>query len=454
MRAQVLCGLLALLIVSPSVTRAAPVPFPDTQKSWYRYRESIEYLRQKGAIGGYPDGTFKPKATINRAEFLKLVFRARGPSEPVSGDCFLDVPADAWFAPFVCAAERRGIIQGYPSGTGSVFKPEQPVVFAEAIKMTLKAYGRDVSEAPGERWYANYAAALDRDHILPAHSYLPWDTVNRERAAELIARFIQFDEERKIGNLSPGCGRAQRDAPSSVNVNGIQRNFLLTIPRGYREHNPSPLIVAFHGRTNDNARVRSYFRLDREADDSFIAYPSAIKQPNGTFTWSDGGDKASELRDFAFFDALVEELALQYCIDMDRIFVAGHSLGAWFANSVACARGGVVRASGTVGGSATMRDCSGPSAALMINNPKDASSPHAASEAMRDIRVGENGCTLQTESAEPSAFSCRSYRSCYEGNTVTFCPHTIDHERNGSYYPHLWPDGTAQAIVRFFEALQ
>jgi polyhydroxybutyrate depolymerase len=136
---------------------------------------------------------------------------------------------------------------------------------------------------------------------------------------------------------------------------------------------------------------------------------------------------------------------------MDRIFVVGHSLGAWFANTVACARGGVVRGSATVGGSTTMSKCTGPTAAMIINNPKDTSSPHITSEQMRDIRIKENACDGRSERTEPSTLSCIQYQSCSE-NPVVFCPHTIDNDRNG-YYPHLWPPGTGKAIVEFFDGL-
>ena len=435
--------------------QAAPVPFADMEKSWFRYRESVAYLQARGGIGGYPDGTFKPKATINRAEFLKLVFRSKGAPEPVSGDCFRDVKADAWYAPFVCAAQRRGIIQGYPSGTGSVFKPEQPVAFSEAIKMTLAAYGKDIKHIPGEQWYEPYAAELDREHILPRHSYIPWKPLTRERAADLIANFLRHEEERVIGNLSAGCGKAAPQyAPSDVRVGGRDRQFLLTVPQGYVPHDPSPLIVAFHGRTNSNQQVRSYMRLDRTASEFFIAYPAALDNGNGTRSWSDPGDKPSELRDLAFFDALVERLAGQYCIDLDRIFVVGHSLGAWMANSVACVRGDVVRASGTVAGDSVITPCAGPSAAIFINNPDDALSPIRSAERARDMRLTENACEARSQSADPQTLLCRRYLGCDGGNDVVWCPHELDNDPQGKLYPHNWPRESAPAIVDFFRDLR
>lgn len=432
----------------PSVTAETP-PFPDMASSWFGYQESVAYLVEKGAIGGYPDGTFKPRTTVNRAEFLKLVFRSRTSAEPVTTECFADVKPDAWYAPYVCAAKRRGVVKGYKVGSRILFKADQPILFAEAIKMVSLAYDSDVVEGSGERWYEPYVNKLDRESILPGASYVPWEPISRERAADLIARFVKHEEERVLSNQSPGCAKAPAEGPLTVTVDGVERSYLLAKPAGYVSHDSYPLIVAFHGRTNSNEQVRDYFGFERNARDYFVAYPAGT--PNGGgFSWAMPSE-SGKLGDVAFFDALVKQVGERYCINTDRIFVAGHSLGAWMANAVACARGGVVRASATVGGSFILKNCAGPTAAMIINNPKDSSSPQASAEAMRNVRLKENACGTNAESAQPSSLSCVEYEGC-PNNPVLFCPHTIDTDHNGTYYPHQWPRGTGEDIVDFFNA--
>lgn len=278
MRHAVVSALLAAALLAPAVPAlAAPMPFPDMEWTWYRQREAVDSLKNTGVIGGYPDGTFRPDTTINRAEFLKIVFAAKGGNVPAPTSCFSDVPADAWYAPYVCAALNRKIVNGYPDGS---FKPETPVNTAEALKIMLLAYGRDLKDDSGEQWYAPYVAELDRTQVLPRDAIIPWDPLTRARAAELLWRLLRFDQDRTLMNLSPGCGKAEpRSAPTTVTVNGVERSFLLTIPKNYQAHDPYPLIVAFHGRTNPNTMVRQYFGLDKNATDSFIAYPAAL--PNG-----------------------------------------------------------------------------------------------------------------------------------------------------------------------------
>lgn len=433
----------------PIAHAQSDAPFPDMQDTWYRYNDAVIGLKDRGIINGYPDGTFGPHNTINRAELLKIIFKGNA----VSGAerrCFSDVNPDEWYAPFVCTAKRRGIINGYPDGT---FKPAQTVNFAEAIKIILRAYGRDIEDASGEQWFAPYVEELDRNDIFPEHSYIPWEDLSRLRASDLIWRVLRYDEDGMIYRFSSGCGKAKPSVATSIDVEGQQRGFLLTVPDDYIIHDPVPLVIAFHGRTNDNDQVKSYYRLDRELDTALIAYPAAKSNGNGSFSWSDPGDTPYELRDIAFFDALVRNLASKYCVDMNRIFVVGHSLGGWFSNSLACVRGDVIRGSATVGGASVITDCAGPSAAMIIHNPDDRLAPFSGSESNRVLRMEENGCEWESMPTEPSAFNCTEHQACGD-NPVLFCPHDIDIDGRGQYYPHNWPRSTAQYIADFIASLR
>lgn len=87
-------------------------------------------------VEGYPDGTFRPDATINRAEALKILMQASGLFAPVEATnmarIFPDVPEDAWFRGHVSTALWYEIVRGYEDGT---FKPGNFITRAEAAKM-------------------------------------------------------------------------------------------------------------------------------------------------------------------------------------------------------------------------------------------------------------------------------------------------------------------------------
>lgn len=55
------------------VTTDTKVSFSDSDKIAYWSKESIALLVGKGIIGGYPDGSFKPQATLTRAEAVVML---------------------------------------------------------------------------------------------------------------------------------------------------------------------------------------------------------------------------------------------------------------------------------------------------------------------------------------------------------------------------------------------
>lgn len=74
--------------------------------------DDIEYLSAKGVISGDGNGSFRPHATVTRAEFVKILvsaFSITGNGEEMA---FEDVKADSWYRQYVSAAYNAGIVQG------------------------------------------------------------------------------------------------------------------------------------------------------------------------------------------------------------------------------------------------------------------------------------------------------------------------------------------------------
>lgn len=118
--------------------------------------------------------------------------------------------------------------------------------------------------------------------------------------------------------------------------------------------------------------VRGYYGIEKASQgNAIVVYPSGLPEEGPSRNRSAPGDKSDKLRDFALFDQLLEEFSSSYCIDIDQVFVVGHSLGAWFTNSLSCARGDVIRAIGSVGGGTTTNACNGPVAAMIMHHPND-----------------------------------------------------------------------------------
>lgn len=162
-------------------------PFYDVSSTREGYR-AILSLYERGVIRGYADGTYRPDAGINRAEFLKILVAGFHPEE-LRGDtdCFVDVSSQ-WFAPYVCAAKRMGWISGYPDGT---FRPAQLVNRAEAMKIVIGTFGGSVpaaqqlpSDVRSGTWFETYVArGVTLDIVDPTERFRPESNLTREDAA-------------------------------------------------------------------------------------------------------------------------------------------------------------------------------------------------------------------------------------------------------------------------------
>ncbi len=156
----------ALLVVAMILSSAgfAGATAPDVDGT--RYEESVDYLMGLGVIAGYPDGTYKPEATITRAEAAKILVVMKYGDTTLAdllkgASPFVDVPGDHWASGFIALAKNANIVNGYPDGT---FKPSNPVTYAEFAKMLCEAAG--LTPVAGLAWPANYVSAALNAGIL------------------------------------------------------------------------------------------------------------------------------------------------------------------------------------------------------------------------------------------------------------------------------------------------
>ncbi len=113
-----------LLILAPQSSFAASPS--DIESHWAK--NQIQGWLDKGIVSGYPDGTFKPDATISRAEFMSIVNNAFGYTAEMPTQ-FSDVKTDAWYFDVLTKAAAAKYISGYADGT---MKPDRPISREEA----------------------------------------------------------------------------------------------------------------------------------------------------------------------------------------------------------------------------------------------------------------------------------------------------------------------------------
>ena len=103
------------------------------------YNNAVSTLSRLGVISGYPDGTFRPDASITRAEFAKIAVSFCKYGSTTYSGCFSDVKASDWFSTCVETARNSNLIAGYPDGT---FRPNNAITRAEACTIVNRTLGR------------------------------------------------------------------------------------------------------------------------------------------------------------------------------------------------------------------------------------------------------------------------------------------------------------------------
>lgn len=102
----------------------------------YWAKDAIEQLTGLGILTGYPDGSFRPDTSINRAELTTILVRLKllGITKVVISP-FPDVRPQFWAAGYIAVAARSGLILGYPDRT---FRPTLPLDRVDAIVTMIR----------------------------------------------------------------------------------------------------------------------------------------------------------------------------------------------------------------------------------------------------------------------------------------------------------------------------
>ncbi len=151
---------------------------------------------------------------------------------------------------------------------------------------------------------------------------------------------------------SAGCGSSEVasvvEEQRTLDVGGTERRYLLTVPSTHDGREPLPIVFDFHGLMEGSeihAGMTEYSTLAEE--EGFVAvFAHGTGEP---VRWNANPD-ADQNIDLAFFDALVEQLGSELCIDMARVYSTGLSNGAMFTSTLVCERADVLAAAAPVAG--------------------------------------------------------------------------------------------------------
>ena len=154
--------------------------------------EAVDMLTALGVIDGYEDGSFRPDATVTRAEMAKMIYVIRnGGSDVISQyegykTPFADVEnVNHWAKGYIAYCYANGIISGK---SATSFDPDATVTGTEAAKMALVLIGYDPAKAglEGSAWATNTVNLATQKNLFQNYGISITGGCDRQYAAQLL----------------------------------------------------------------------------------------------------------------------------------------------------------------------------------------------------------------------------------------------------------------------------
>lgn len=213
-------------------TRVKPKPttsevqasFPDVPANYWA-RNFIGRLAEKGVIQGYPDGLYRPTASLTRAEFAIIITGAFNQDKKREVVAFKDVSTNFWAYPAIREAYEMGFLDADSRGN---FRPDEKITRLDvlvalakglnyaptaATERTLRVYTDSASIPKSDRTLI--AAVTERNIVVNypnVRSLNPQRAATRAEVAALIYRALVSTGE--VADIS---------SPYVVGENTLQR---------------------------------------------------------------------------------------------------------------------------------------------------------------------------------------------------------------------------------------
>ena len=209
---------------------------------------------------------------------------------------------------------------------------------------------------------------------------------------------------------------------------------VLFVPPTAAPGTPLPAVFVFHGSGGTGEDIRERFGLEGPADGGAIfVYPDAVQQA----AWYIRANSFDGSR----LDTLLQKLTQSYCVDPDRIYLAGFSAGAVFALYMGCNVPRPFHGMAAVAGTDLRfapSCCTGTMSAMFIHGTMDDTIPISEGQHARNDTLGRDQCG---STPMPDDANCERY-SCPAPLAVDYCEWAGDHDI---------PPFAADEVVRFFD---
>jgi polyhydroxybutyrate depolymerase len=156
------------------------------------------------------------------------------------------------------------------------------------------------------------------------------------------------------GSVQPPTGALENQ---TVTVDGTARTYRLYVPTTATADKPLPLVLNLHGLTSNIIQqvAVSQFEPLAESQGFIVVTPQGQGDPA---KW--GFDNTPQNADLPFFNALLDQVEAQRCVDTARVYSTGISNGGMMSTTLACQMGDRIAAVGLVSGIREPDNCQPP----------------------------------------------------------------------------------------------
>lgn len=234
---------------------------------------------------------------------------------------------------------------------------------------------------------------------------------------------------------SAGCGAPAKltNGRRTINVGGLNREYVLDIPSNYNQNNPYKLVFGWHWRGGSANDVvgQGYYGMKSLSNNTAIFV--APDRAAGTDGWTNANG-----RDIAFLQSMLTQLKSSLCIDESRIFSTGWSYGGMMSFAAGRELPSTFRAIAPVSAAFLTPhvDSGSATAAWIAHGTSDNVVSHSAGSEARDAYVRANGCSNTTVPVQPSP--CVEYQNCASGKPVVWCSFNGGHTQPSFYSSGAW----------------
>lgn len=177
--------------------------------------------------------------------------------------------------------------------------------------------------------------------------------------------------------------QAQQTLDLTLTHDGIERAYKLYVPATYTGNEVVPLVFNFHGYGSNAGQQMFYgdFRAIADTANFIIAHPEGTLLA-GTSHFNVGGfTLGSTVDDVGFTEAMIDAIAADYAIDLNRVYSTGMSNGGFMSFLLACQLSDKIAAVASVTGSMTPEtynacDAQHPTPVLQIHGTNDGVVPY------------------------------------------------------------------------------